>query len=219
MNQSLQDSQCDGWGQKVGQNHRLVGCTTGPRHNAQGNEWISVLFAICLLSATGSCIVFIRKRTWPQYVTDPFKGLKDRHCVWNKLSEEWKPVHSQRHMVREEYLAAETGLTKINQYVVHALNMNCSVWVCRPWEFRLWKELIHILITLEVQLIIAQFKDEIDEYSVAEQKDFWPQLLAMVLIIFMHIALHLLVVISEGQRRNTQGCIFICETCWVCFVG
>ena len=43
MNQSLRDSQCDGWGQKVGQNHRLVGCTTGPRHNARGSEGVPTL--------------------------------------------------------------------------------------------------------------------------------------------------------------------------------
>lgn len=28
--------------------------------------------------------------------------------------------------------------------------------------------------TLEVQLIIARFKGEIDEYSVAKWNDFWP---------------------------------------------
>lgn len=28
--------QRDEWGQKVGQNHRLVGYTTGPRHEAAG---------------------------------------------------------------------------------------------------------------------------------------------------------------------------------------
>lgn len=66
--------------------------------------------------------------------------------------------------------------------------------MCRPWELKLLKELIPILITAEVQLIIARFRGEIDEYSVAEWNDLWPRLLALLLIIFLHIAF----IISRG---------------------
>lgn len=58
----------------------------------------------------------------------------------------------------------ETSPAETHQQMIHALNMSRAF--VPPW-----KKLLGILITLEVQLIIARFRGEFDEYSVAQRND------------------------------------------------
>lgn len=134
-------SQCDGWGQKVGQNHRLAGWLHKWAKTQRPGQWRSVG---ALEFPLISIFFFFKKRRPDRRWSEKHRNTR-RRTLGSPAYLQWSgdvKLRAFSEAYGEDRLpaaAAESGLTKINQYVAHALNMNCSVWMCRPWEFRLLK--------------------------------------------------------------------------------